>query len=289
MKKFFPSLHIDFIRKGPFGNAIFPCLTHKTGLVMQIFILLFLVFISLEVCAKHIPQSEAEQVALTFYRLNNPSGIKAPDIRSVTVQTRDNVPTFYIFRFASGGFVLVAADDASIPILGYSFDSNMPETIDNPAVAALFDNYSREIHYIITCKYSNAVTLKRWDATKNGQRLASAQEVLPLITTVWSQNCFYNEQCPADPAGPCGHVVTGCVATSMAQIMEYHNFPPRGVGGHTYNCPNYGQLSADFANTYYDWTSMADSLTGSNPAVATLMYQAGVAVDMEYGSYRLRS
>lgn len=249
----------------------------------KVFTFFFLMYLTQAVWAIYVPQSEAQQIALTFYRLNNPSGITAPEIRSVTVQSRDNVPAFYIFRFISGGFVLVAADDASVPVLGYSFENNMPEAIDHPAVAAWFDNYSKEIHHIITSKLSNTETLKRWDAIKNGQRLVPAQEVLPLITTVWGQQCYYNELCPADPAGPCGHVWTGCVATSMAQIMEYHNFPPRGVGQHTYTCPNYGQQTADFENTYYDWSSMADSLTGSNPDVATLMYHAGVAVDMKYG------
>jgi photosystem II stability/assembly factor-like uncharacterized protein len=244
---------------------------------------LFLVLLTPAVWAKHVPQSDAQNVAVTFYRLNNPAGIMAPQVRSVSVRSLENVSTFYIFRFVSGGFVLVAADDASIPILGYSFKNEMPETIDHPAVADWLDNYSREIRHIITCKLSNAETLKRWNVIRNGQRLAPSREVLPLITTVWGQQCYYNEQCPADPAGPCGHVWTGCIATSMAQIMEYHNFPPQGVGGHTYNCPNYGQLSADFENTYYDWTSMTDSLSGSNAAVATLMYHAGVAVDMQYG------
>ncbi len=253
------------------------------NLLLQIILLLDIVLQVQELWAKHVPQSDAQQVALTFYRLNNPAGITPPQVGSVSVQSRDNVPTFYIFRFVSGGFVLMAADDASIPILGYSFENNLPETIDNPAIIEYLDNYSREISYIISNQLDNSETLKKWNAIKNGHRFVPAREVLPLISTVWGQQCYYNEQCPADPAGPCSHVWTGCVATSMAQIMEYHNFPPQGVGGHTYICPNYGQLSADFENTYYDWTSMTDSLTGSNPAIATLMYHAGVAVDMQYG------
>jgi len=70
----------------------------------------------------------------------------------------------------------------------------------------------------------------------------------------------------------------------MAQIMEYHNFPPRGVGRHAYTDPVYGPQSADFGNTFYDWAAMPDSLTGNNPAVATLMYHAGVSVDMQYAN-----
>ena len=251
-------------------------------LLLNVSILLVLVIQSQEVWAKNVPQSDAQQVAVAFYRLNNDAGITDPEVRSVSVFSREDVPTFYVFRFVPRGFVIVAADDASIPVLGYSFENDMPETIDHPAVVALLEDYSRQIGFIIASKLDNTETFKKWNAIRNRQRILRTREVLPLISTAWGQLCYYNEQCPADPAGPCGHVWTGCVATSMAQIMEYHNFPPRGVGQHTYTCPDYGQQTADFENTYYDWTSMTDSLTGSNPAVATLMYHAGVAVDMEY-------
>lgn len=233
--------------------------------------------------AKNIPQQEAQQVAAMFYRLNYPTGLEVPQVRSVSAFTFNSDTTCYIVRFDPIGFVLVAADDASIPILGYSFENEMPETIDHPAVVAWLDDYSRQIRHIINSRLDNRETVKKWDAIKSGQRLFQMMEVLPLISTIWGQHCYYNEQCPADPAGPCGHVWTGCVATSMAQIMEYHQFPPQGVGQHTYTCPGYGQQTADFENTFYDWASMADSLTGSNPAVAMLMHHAGVAVDMEYG------
>ncbi len=233
--------------------------------------------------AKQVPQSDAQQIAETFYQLNNPSGITDPEVKSVTAKSWENVPSLYIFRFATGGFVLVAADDASIPILGYSFNNDIPETIDNPAVSDWLDNYSREIGYIITNNLDNSETLKEWSSIQQNHPLTPTAEVLPLLTTTWDQGCFYNTACPSDGAGPCGHVLTGCVATAMAQIMKYHNFPPQGVSQHTYSCGVYGEQSVNFGNTTYDWPSMPNSVTSDNPAVATLNYQAGVAVDMAYG------
>ena len=140
------------------------------------------------VWAKQVPQSDAQKCAITFYRLNNPSGIADPMVKSVTVKTWENVPSLYIFRFAIGGFVLVAADDASIPILGYSFDNDIPETIDNPAVSDWLDNYSREIGYIITHNLDNSETLKDWSSLRQNHPLAPSAEVLPLLTTVWILN-----------------------------------------------------------------------------------------------------
>jgi hypothetical protein len=250
----------------------------------KLFIFLCLAHLVPAVCAKHVPQTDAQQFAVTFYRMNNPSGITDPQVRSVTIKTWENITSLYIFRFVSGGFVIMAADDASIPILGYSFENDMPEVIDNPAAKEWLDGYAREIAYIISNKLNNNETLKKWSSVQEDQPLAPAADVGPLLTTLWDQGCYYDALCPSDPAGPCSHTVTGCIATAMAQIMKYHNFPPQGVGQHSYNCPPYGQQTADFGNTTYDWSSMPDSVTGSNTAVATLMYQAGVSVDMEYSA-----
>jgi photosystem II stability/assembly factor-like uncharacterized protein len=249
-----------------------------------VFIFLCLVLLIPAIWAKNVPQSDAQQIAETFYRLNNPSGMQNPQVRSVTVKSWENIPSFYIFRFTSGGFVLVAADNASIPILAYSFENDMPEVIENPATAEWLDNYSREIGYIISNNLDNSETILAWRSIQEGIPLQQTDDVLPLLTTVWDQGCYYDELCPVDAAGPCGHAVTGCVATAMAQIMKYHNFPPQGVGEHSYTDPNYGEQTVNFGNTNYDWFSMPDSAGSSNSAVATLMYHAGVSVNMSYSA-----
>jgi len=258
--------------------------TNHFAIFKMVSILLWLIFIVQATMAKNVPQTDAQKIALTFYRINNPSGILTPQIKSASLKSWENVPSFYIFRFDTGGFVLVAADDASIPILGYSFENDMPEVIDNPATADWLDNYSREIGYIIRNNLDNSETLKQWHSIEQGQPLAQTDDVLPLLTSVWDQGCYYDELCPADAAGPCGHAVTGCVATAMAQIMKYHNFPPQGVGEHSYTDPTYGEQTVNFGNTTYDWQEMPDSAISSNNAIATLMYHAGVSVNMSYSA-----
>jgi hypothetical protein len=68
----------------------------------------------------------------------------------------------------------------------------------------------------------------------------------------------------------------------MAQIMKFWNYPATGSGFYSYNHPTYGTLSANFGNTTYQWNSMPNSVGAWNEAVATLMYQVGVSVDMNY-------
>ncbi|MCR4826500.1 MAG: C10 family peptidase, partial [Bacteroidales bacterium] len=71
-------------------------------------------------------------------------------------------------------------------------------------------------------------------------------------------------------------------------IINYWEYPLHGFGTHSYHHNSYGQQSADFANTTYQYSLMPDSLDWSTPAnqvdaVATLMHDCGVAVNMDYG------
>lgn len=68
----------------------------------------------------------------------------------------------------------------------------------------------------------------------------------------------------------------------MAQVMKFWNHPVQGSGMHSYNHQTYGTLSANFGSTTYQWSLMPNSISGPNDAIATLMYQCGVSVDMNY-------
>ena len=108
-------------------------------------------------------------------------------------------------------------------------------------------------------------------------------EVGPLLTTQWYQMSPYNLYCP-------GNTMTGCVATAMAQVLKYWNYPAFGKGSHSYTDDSgYGTQSADFGDTRYDWSNMPNKLTYSSSAtekaaVATLMYHCGVSVNMHYST-----
>jgi len=243
------------------------------------FVMLCMVF---QMQADPVSKFEAKQIAISWYGRISQTSVTDVAVEGITVTQYEGLTTFYIFRFRPNGFVLVAADDASIPILGYSAHNDFPEEVTNPAVKEWLDDYSREIAYIVSSGKSNRETIKRWNAIRMESYPESTMDVGPLLATAWHQNCYYNELCPADPAGPCGHAWAGCVATAMAQIMKYHNFPPQGVGLHSYTHPDYGVQSADFGNTFYDWASMFPTLSSSTIPVATIMYHAGVSVDMNY-------
>jgi photosystem II stability/assembly factor-like uncharacterized protein len=250
---------------------------------MKKFLLLMVVlFSAFSSFAKLVPVEKARDIAVVFYAYYLSQDDGQPVVKSSEVIEYKDIVTYYIFNFNPGGFVIVAADDASIPILGYSDEGAIQGEVTNPATKEWLEGYSHEIYKIVTNGLSNSETLKKWNALSAGNFNKSVQDVSPLLTTTWDQGCYYNALCPYDPAGQCDHVYTGCVATAMAQIMKYHNFPPQGVGSHSYIDPTYGYQYADFGNTYYNWSSMPNNVGSSNTPVATLMYHSGVSVDMQY-------
>ncbi len=95
-------------------------------------------------------------------------------------------------------------------------------------------------------------------------------EVPPLLATTWDQGEPYYNQTPTDSAGT--HCRTGCVATSLAQIMNYYRYPATLADG-----------------TRIDWQHMLPTYMPGNysaqegEAVAQLMARCGKAVKMKYG------
>lgn len=194
---------------------------------------------------------------------------------------------FYVFNVTNGdGYVIVSADDNTTPILGYSDEVDFnPNNIPINAQKWL-ESYKNEIRYIIQNNISSTNDLnKDWKQLLNGKvtnnSLGKKRAVSPLIQTKWDQSPYYNALCPYDNSAN-ERTVSGCVATAMAQVMKFWNYPATGTGSHSYNHSKYGTLSANFGSTSYNWSSMPNSVTSSNSAVATLMYHCGVSVDMNY-------
>ncbi len=213
------------------------------------------------------------------------SSIKKESIQFSKIQTvSENEDTLlYILNDPiNKGFVIVSADSRVWPIIGYSMDGNLDEANQSPAFTEWMANVKLEIAQI---KNDNLLPEKGIIAAWNNLlnlKSGSTTSVAPLLKTTWDQGCFYNEQCPIDKDGTCGHVFTGCTITALAQIMKYWNYPTTGVGSHSYTVPLYGKLSADFGATNYIWSQMPNNITGSNNEIAKLMFHCGVSSDVVY-------
>ncbi len=206
-----------------------------------------------------------------------------------------SVPCYYIVNL-NQGFVILSADNRIEPILGYSTEGNF-NTEDIPDnMLSFLDGYSAQIKAFLhdTSSTPNEATAKwtsliRDDYTPNSTKGAI---VGPLLTTTWDQNSPYNALCPTDASATSqhlnGHVYAGCVATAMAQVIRYWQYPCDGAGGtktFTYNNQSY---SVNFNIVHYDYSKMPDFITTSSPSnqiteVAKLTYHCGVSAAMEYG------
>ena len=232
--------------------------------------------------ANPISQSTANQIAVNYFNYFSIAKVSSSDISKVYPQNYEGLTTSFIFTFQSGGFVIVSADDAITPILGYSIDNNFDPNNMPPAAIEWLNSYNKAIKKIVDLKLSNKSTIIEWNQIQNNIFSKEINTVLPILTTLWDQGDPYNLLCPP-PTGQ--HSVTGCVATAMAQILKKWNYPTTGTGSHTYIHPTYGSLTANFGTTNYDWVNMINSGTGSvtqDNAVATLMFHCGVSVEMNY-------
>lgn len=84
---------------------------------------------------------------------------------------------------------------------------------------------------------------------------------------------------------------SGCVATAMAQVLNWHKYPARATGTKTYTWENGGNqtLSADLSEKALDWNNMLANYsngagtTAQREAVAWLMKVCAYSVNTDYG------
>lgn len=198
---------------------------------------------------------------------------------SMTQLTPAGQPALYVFRHNDNrGYLVVSADDAVSPLLGYSDNGEIPERIP-PAMQWWLEEYAAQIEYASNHK---AISLPR-----NAQESSGRKAIEPMILTRWNQDKPFNSQCPRYGAS---ETYTGCVATAMAQVMKYWEYPERGQNSVSYNASTIGRrLTLDFSEQPFDWDNMLPAYTGSytqqqTDAVSYLMKACGYSVKMNYGT-----
>jgi hypothetical protein len=159
----------------------------------------------------------------------------------------------YIAHLSGGGFCLAGANELLLPIYLYvpagEYDPNDPD------IVYFLWEMGERLRLIEQLQILNASEMEAyqsalqeradlWRDLINGEipvvsqmyavSAAPSQMVLPL-TTQWGQGSPYNDQCPNLTPGQDERAVTGCVATAIAQIMNYWKWPVSGVGSGSVN------------------------------------------------------
>ena len=246
----------------------------KTGAIVS------LLFFSLFVVAQNVEKAEAGKAALVWMHAY---GMKNAEINAIDEIVEEGTKTLYVVSTNPLGFVILAADKNANPVLAYSTESGTNDLHFNPSALAWVKGYSHFVKHLIDSHIIDESARLSWENLLQS-RIGNdrGKSVSPLVTTKWGQGTFYNTDCPEDNGGPDGHVYTGCVATAMAQVMKYHNFPEHGTGEHSYVHPVYGTLYANFGEATYGWDNMPNSLYNYNDDVAQLMSHCGIGSNMNY-------
>ncbi len=272
------------------------------------------------ISARPATEYEAEMVVSGWLKANpQPLGaVLGGRIRDVEIFTGwDDRPAYYIVNLEPSGYVIVSADDRIEPIIGFSADGAYDFTFENPLVALTTNDLNGRLEAFMNTYYLQAAvetqttdkTQGKWrhyinfaGDSKGQYRLMSLTNpgdirVLPLLRSQWGQakacgDDLYNYYTPSNY--PCG-----CLATAMAQVMRYYEYPTGPIGVHEFAIEVSGTRGqkentrgGDGLGGAYNWSDMplrpledCNNLTEiQRQAIGALCYDAGIAVEMQYQS-----
>ena len=170
--------------------------------------------------AGNISVHAARNIANQYVKQHCPSGLRAPamaDLQLVHAEASraiNDACDYYAFNVKGGGFIIIAGEDRATQVLGYS-DNGYLDFDHLPCnLQGLLNCYKQEIEFLQTYRGNDLVPVSRAINSRGG--------VEPLIQTTWGQREPYDWQCPMYNGEYC---IVGCVATAMAQVMKYWQYP----------------------------------------------------------------
>ena len=213
-----------------------------------------------------------EKTAIAM-RLLGTNATRSGGNAEATLRTLATADGYTVLGRTTGGFAIVSNDDANAPIVGYSENSTF--NASQPSLA-WFLSAANDVLTSGAAK-ANSRTAIPTDCKKS---------VAKLLKTTWSQDEPYWNMCPKDKSG--NRCYTGCVATAMAQVMNFYKYPAQGMGGSATVDFEGKKYTVNYDAASYDWDNMLDTYTQGSynlyqkRAISQLMYHCGVAVNMNY-------
>ncbi|KPK37142.1 MAG: hypothetical protein AMJ65_15315, partial [Phycisphaerae bacterium SG8_4] len=219
---------------------------------------------------------------------------------------------YHIVYLQPSGFVIVSAEDSVEPIIGFADDGTYDPSFDNPLgvlvtndlngrVAAARDTFRLLMDLGAAApdapqgKWRHFIDIAETPADAFGLMslmCISDIRVIPLVQSRWGQKtaCGYDTFNYYTPDQyPCG-----CVATALAQVMRYYEYPATQIGVNEFSirvAGTRGQKAytrgGDGLGGPYVWGDMVlrpESSCGvlteaQRQAIGGLCYDAGIAVE----------
>ena len=247
---------------------------------------------ALNASAGNVDAQAARTLANQFIRQQSAKGslkASAADLSLVHAEasrTISGANAYYAFNIKGGGFIIIAGEDRATQVLGYSDQGKLDFNNLPYNVQGLLNCYKEEIEFLQGYEGDDLV------AAPNSFNATTGVD--PLIKTNWGQEMPYYLQCPMKNGEYC---VVGCVATAMAQVMKFWQFPEGSDAIARFYSFGYGYVNALPATTFdyslmlnsychWDWNTselIQDTYTDAQAQeVAKLSRYCGQAVSMQY-------
>ena len=237
--------------------------------------------------AKEIALRQAARLGIS---MDEASSAKAKSKRVKSVS--GEVPAYYVFPNGEGkGFTVVSGDDRLPEVVGYSDKG----TYDEENLPSNYVGFMKAYEEMVGQLDNGDSRASASIAEAKALRSSGYQQptVAPLLGSIqWDQIIPYNKMCPM--YNSTDRSVTGCVATAMAQVMMYYQYPKTLQADIPAYVTRTKYLSIPQINKgeSYDWNNMLPQYASYEPlnytdaqaaAVAKLLYHCGVACEMDYG------
>ena len=230
------------------------------------------------------------QAAQLGISMDEASSAKAKSKRVKSVS--GEVPAYYVFPNGEvKGFTVVSGDDRLPEVVGYSDKG----TYDEENLPSNYVGFMKAYEEMVGQLDNGDSRASASIAEAKALRSSGYQQptVAPLLGSIqWDQIIPYNKMCPM--YNSTDRSVTGCVATAMAQVMMYYQYPKTLQADIPAYVTRTKYLSIPQINKgeSYDWNNMLPQYASYEPlnytdaqaaAVAKLLYHCGVACEMDYG------
>lgn len=216
--------------------------------------------------------------------------------RRKSISGTEESSLYYVFNIGGDqGFVIASGDNRTEPILGYVDHGTFDEEQMPDNMRSWLQLYADQIAYLDEIGYT--VTSQ---ASRTRRIRPTRHSVSPLLKTTWNQGSPYNLKCPKyyNKDGSIGeHSATGCVATAVAQCINYYKYPDATKAiipklTNSYRISNGSKKSFTLQpvpRSPIDWEHMLDNYNGNESdvekeAVANLMLWVGQSEEMGYGA-----
>jgi len=268
------------------------------------YIVILVLLFSVSAAAQSVTKNEALKFTSNWVKCNSALlGFNTLHNFSVSdeiieVKNRNNITVAYGINLIPRGFLFISANKKFNPVIGYSDKGKIKsETFFRKSnfVFNFIENNARLNRMLLKSNSVNqkiiSHNLEVWAKyLKNISNPISIQDSKtiygPFLNSDWGQGYVHGD--PVFNYYSPNNWPTGCVATAMAQILNYYKWPVRGLGSHGYTDNNTGYQYADFYNTFYDWENTLDQYqnalitTAQQQAAGLLTYHTAVSLNMDF-------